>query len=285
MVGTFRGGRTSCTSLGLLLALLVPVMGVPPQAQAASRANSRVSHVSKSTPRAEARRQFETGEHLFRTGQYRDAARAYQRGYQAYALPGFLINIAHCHVRLGNNAEARRHYERFLATEPTSARRAEVERALASLQAPRGQREIANSTGALRGGQGPVGPEASSEAYAAPMGAALSGPPAPSPPILPLGLPSALSPALTPLTAQNPARERTRGLEVRAWEPRAFDVRRDGPTDGLQSSGGPSAWSQRWLPSIVGGLTAGVVTGLIIVTIGRGGENHVPGGTIGTLSR
>jgi tetratricopeptide (TPR) repeat protein len=83
----------------------------------------------------EARRQFMNGERLFRAGRYREAARAYQRGYRLSHRPGFLINIAHCHVRLGRLDLAREQYRQFLA-EATDARlAAQVSRALADIDA------------------------------------------------------------------------------------------------------------------------------------------------------
>ena len=63
-------------------------------------------------PRPEARRQFMIGERLFRAGRYREAARAYQRGYRLSHRPGFLINMAHCQVRLGRLELAREQYRR-----------------------------------------------------------------------------------------------------------------------------------------------------------------------------
>jgi hypothetical protein len=84
---------------------------------------------------AEARRRFQAGERLFRSGRYAEAAREYDHGYQLARLPGFLINIAHCHVRLGQLADARILYQMYLEQAPRSARRVEVERAIATIDA------------------------------------------------------------------------------------------------------------------------------------------------------
>src|SRR5438309_2438037 len=81
----------------------------------------------------EARRHYRLGESLFQAGHYTDAAAAYERGYRLVHLPGFLIDMAHCHVRLGELEEARRLYQSFLDEAPTSPRRSEVERAIAAI--------------------------------------------------------------------------------------------------------------------------------------------------------
>jgi tetratricopeptide (TPR) repeat protein len=81
----------------------------------------------------DARRHYRRGERLFQAGRYNDAAAAYERGYRLVHLPGFLIDMAHCHVRLGELEEARHLYQSFLDEAPASPRRTEVERAIAAI--------------------------------------------------------------------------------------------------------------------------------------------------------
>jgi tetratricopeptide (TPR) repeat protein len=88
---------------------------------------------ARADEQGEARRHYRHGERLFEAGRYADAAAAYERGYRLVRLPGFLIDMAHCHVRLGELEQARQLYRAFLEEAPTSPRRPEVERAIASI--------------------------------------------------------------------------------------------------------------------------------------------------------
>jgi hypothetical protein len=117
--------------LAAVLAACVALMPVLPAAAAPARATAGATRANT----AEAKRRFQAGERLFKNGRYAEAAREYDHGYQLARLPGFLINIAHCHVRLGQLSDARILYEMYLEQAPRSARRVEVERAIASIDA------------------------------------------------------------------------------------------------------------------------------------------------------
>jgi hypothetical protein len=82
---------------------------------------------SASDTRAEGRRRFEAGEQYFQKGHYAKALVEYEAGYQLTRLPGFLINIAHCHRLSGDLRKARAFYRKYLLVEPASPRKAEVE--------------------------------------------------------------------------------------------------------------------------------------------------------------
>ncbi|HXU82474.1 MAG TPA: hypothetical protein VN914_13825 [Polyangia bacterium] len=84
-------------------------------------------------PRAEGRRRFEAGEQYFQHGQYASALVEYEAGYQLTRLPGFLINIAHCHRLSGDKRKARAFYRKYLLVEPASPRKAEVEEIIRKL--------------------------------------------------------------------------------------------------------------------------------------------------------
>jgi len=84
-------------------------------------------------PRAEGRRRFEAGEQYFQKGQYASALVEYEAGYQLTRLPGFLINIAHCHRLSGDQRKARAFYRKYLLVEPSSPRKAEVEEIIRKL--------------------------------------------------------------------------------------------------------------------------------------------------------
>jgi len=90
---------------------------------------------SPATPEQEqqARRSFERAEGHFRAGQFAEALVAYQEGYDLAALPGFLINIAQCQRRLGELAQARTSYRKFVMVAPDSKFVPEVKKLIAEL--------------------------------------------------------------------------------------------------------------------------------------------------------
>ncbi|HEY4395077.1 MAG TPA: tetratricopeptide repeat protein [Polyangia bacterium] len=75
----------------------------------------------------EARHHFDEGESLYKGGHYADALAAYQAGYDAQPLPGFLVNIAQCQRRLGDLKAARASYRKFVLMAPDSRLVPEVE--------------------------------------------------------------------------------------------------------------------------------------------------------------
>lgn len=86
-----------------------------------------------------ARAQFEAGRALYRVGNYKDALRAFQLGYEHAPLPLFHINIGQCQRKLRDPVEAKRAYERFLKEAPADApERAQVQEIVRDLE-----REIA----------------------------------------------------------------------------------------------------------------------------------------------
>jgi tetratricopeptide (TPR) repeat protein len=107
------------------LGLLLVVAGAAP-ARAADEPADKQSE-REGDARAEGRRHFEAGEQHFAKGEYALALLDYEAGYRLTRLPGFLINIAHCHRLSGDLRKARAFYRKYLLVEPTSPRKAEVE--------------------------------------------------------------------------------------------------------------------------------------------------------------
>jgi hypothetical protein len=105
------------TAARLILAVAALLLAAP-LARAADR---------EADERAEGRRHFDAGEQHFQHGQYGEALIEYEAGYRLTRLPGFLINIAHCHRLSGDLRKARAFYRKYLLVEPASPRRAEVE--------------------------------------------------------------------------------------------------------------------------------------------------------------
>src|SRR5262245_65334313 len=68
----------------------------------------------------EARSHFQAGEAHFKAGAFDEALAAYQAGYDAKPLPGFLVNIAQCQRRLGDLKGARATYQKFVLVAPDS---------------------------------------------------------------------------------------------------------------------------------------------------------------------
>jgi tetratricopeptide (TPR) repeat protein len=74
---------------------------------------------------------FKQGRALYEAGQYGDALDKFKSGYDAYPLPGFLVNIGQCQRKLDRLDEAQAAFQQFLASDSTDERtRAEVHEAL-----------------------------------------------------------------------------------------------------------------------------------------------------------
>jgi tetratricopeptide (TPR) repeat protein len=83
----------------------------------------------------EARAHFQTGEAHFKAGAFDDALAAYQAGYDAKPLPGFLVNIAQCQRRLGDLKAARATYQKFVLVAPDSPLLPQVRSMIAEIDA------------------------------------------------------------------------------------------------------------------------------------------------------
>jgi tetratricopeptide (TPR) repeat protein len=95
--------------------------------------SARSAVAASADDQREARRNFQAGEVHFKAGRYTEALEAYQAGYAAAPLPGFLINVAQCQRRLGDLAKAHATYEKFLFVAPDSPLVPEVKKLLAEL--------------------------------------------------------------------------------------------------------------------------------------------------------
>lgn len=78
---------------------------------------------------------FQKGRALYDAQRYDAALVEFNAGYEAFPLPGFLVNIAQCHRKLEHLEEARDAYQRFLdARTGDLVLRGEVEEALAEVR-------------------------------------------------------------------------------------------------------------------------------------------------------
>jgi tetratricopeptide (TPR) repeat protein len=84
---------------------------------------------------AQARAHFERGRTYFEVDEYRKAIAEFKAAHIEKPDPAFLYNIAECHRRLGEVAEALQFYRRFLATAPAGDKtRPVVEQRITDLQ-------------------------------------------------------------------------------------------------------------------------------------------------------
>ncbi len=86
-------------------------------------------------PVTRARTHFEAGRALYRVGNYAEALRQFQAGYQLAPRPLFLLNIGQCHRKLDDLPQARTALQRFLDEAPADApERAQVRELLADVE-------------------------------------------------------------------------------------------------------------------------------------------------------
>jgi hypothetical protein len=107
-----------CFALGVLCGL------TSSPASAAPRQNA-------SPQKRAAAASFRHGKALYADGDYAGALAAFQAGYDAYPLQGFLVNIGQCQRRLGHLAEAEAAFRHYLdSDEAPASLRMEVQDAL-----------------------------------------------------------------------------------------------------------------------------------------------------------
>lgn len=80
-----------------------------------------------------ARVDLEAGDAYFAAGHYQEAIEAYERGYAKSRKAGFLYNIAQAHRLAGECAAAVERYQAYLAADPDTVRRAQIEQHMSSL--------------------------------------------------------------------------------------------------------------------------------------------------------
>ncbi len=263
------------------LALLLSVgLGLPAglaEARARRPESPAVGAAATEGERALARRRYERGEALFAAGRYQEAIVEYRAGYELARLPGFLINVAHCHARLGAWSESRAAYREFLRLAPTSPRRAEVERALAAIEArldapaPRRAAEPPR-----RGAEAPIATVAPPAGAAAPPAAAPSAaaPPGAAPPTAPP--PAAGSPPVLGFLLVQPV-----SVAQAPPLPAAGAVP---PPALVGAPPAPARPAPTWLWPALAGAAAAVGAGVTVLYLGTR-SSDVRSGTLGSLSR
>ena len=87
---------------------------------------------------AAAREHVRKAAEAFQAGRYDEALVEFEAGYAAVPRPAFVLNMGHAARKAGNAARARECYQRYLALEPSSPQRGEVEKAIAEIDAEQG---------------------------------------------------------------------------------------------------------------------------------------------------
>lgn len=82
-----------------------------------------------------AKNHFDDGQNFYLQGKYAEAADHFLKAYTAKPYPAFIFNVAVCHEKSNNYAEALKNYERFLREAPHSRDKKLVEQRIASIRA------------------------------------------------------------------------------------------------------------------------------------------------------
>ncbi len=88
-------------------------------------------------PMDDARKHYQRGSQLYQGGDYEGAIREFRAADKLAPAPLLLYNIALSYDRLGRVDEAIEHYRKYLDAAPGASNRAEVEKSLKRLSAPR----------------------------------------------------------------------------------------------------------------------------------------------------
>lgn len=89
---------------------------------------------------------FQKGRALFEAGSYGAALDEFSAGYDAYPLPGFLVNIGQCQRKLDRLDDAAASFQKFLDSSSGDARlRGEVQDALDEIATERARRQQAQA--------------------------------------------------------------------------------------------------------------------------------------------
>ena len=107
------------------------VMGLIAQGGVASARADAGALVSDDTA---AKIHYEAGHKLYEAKRYKEALREFDAAYQASGRAALLYNMGRCHEQIGDEKEAIRAYEDFLAEDPHNPDRAHIERDLQALR-------------------------------------------------------------------------------------------------------------------------------------------------------
>ncbi len=90
---------------------------------------------AKPAAKVKARALFTAGKAAYAEGNYAEAVKSFEAGFQLDPLPAFLLNIAQSYRSAGDPRRAVEHYRKFLVAQPTTPLRAQVEELIRELDA------------------------------------------------------------------------------------------------------------------------------------------------------
>lgn len=267
-------------ALGFLLATaLMPLGSRPAVAANDAPAPPSTQPGSSAADVDEAKARFKAGKELYEKGDFAKALTEFEAGYLLTRNSAFLINVALCHQKMGHKDEALEHYRSFLAAEPTSPRRAEVEAHIAELGGANQKPSMSTKLTAA--------PPTDDPAYAPPPSAASAPvptrPQAPPPPAPPHRTGPAVASAARvddgtdqdgeALIETSSGRSGRRAAPVVSRRASSVD------DDDEEDSGAKPFYKKGWFWGVAGAVVAGVVVGAIIASKG----SSAPSGSIGTI--
>jgi hypothetical protein len=107
----------------------------PPQTLVSPVAHSQPARNDpKNEATASAKANFKQGTVYYNLNRYKEALVEFEAAYLAQPDPAFLFNIAQCHRKMGNTADAVRFYRTYLREDPKAANRVEVEKRIGELE-------------------------------------------------------------------------------------------------------------------------------------------------------
>jgi tetratricopeptide (TPR) repeat protein len=115
------------TGIVIAVALLLP-MGVLAQGKASGSA-------SQAKEKVEAKAHYDQGTVHFNLDEWPQAIEEFKDAYRLFPDATFLYNIAQCHRKMGNVAEALSFYKKYQRERPDAPNRAEVEKRIEELEA------------------------------------------------------------------------------------------------------------------------------------------------------
>src|SRR5688500_14920163 len=116
--------------LALVITIGFSARGAQAQAKPADTKPATASPVAE-----EARAHYRKGVAHFNLDEWKQAVEEFRTAYRLYPDATFLYNIAQCHWKLGDSAEALSFYKKYLRERPDAPNRAVVEKRIEELQA------------------------------------------------------------------------------------------------------------------------------------------------------
>lgn len=228
------------------------------------QAQTKTSSASASSKeKAEAKAHYDQGTVHFNLDEWPQAIDQFKAAYRVFPDATFLYNIAQCHRKMGNTADALSFYKKYLRERPEAPNRAEVEKRIEELEASKAAQPAPTVVSP------PVAPAPTMPPAVAPPPAVTQEPVAPAAPL----------PA-TPPAQPTPSGEPTSGTSGLPLPPPAAEV----PAGVDVSSSAPAAepasdsvFKKWWFWTAVGVVVAAGGVGTFLALSGTKSASHYQG--------